>query len=257
MSAAFDGRVAMVTGAAGGIGRATASRLAAEGARVVAVDRDPERLRTTERELRALGSSPVAIVADLSTSLGCRIAMDAALEQCERLDVVVNNAAIGAFGLGIEDTTDEQWDAVLRINLSSVFWLSRQAVPALRRSGGGVIVNVSSIHAIATSPAVAPYAAAKGAVLALTRTMALDLAPYRIRAVCVVPGAVDTPMLHEHAARAGLTVEELGFPAGATDIGRVARPDEIAAVIVFAASDDASFVTGSALVADGGVLAKF
>jgi NAD(P)-dependent dehydrogenase (short-subunit alcohol dehydrogenase family) len=146
---------------------------------------------------------------------------------------------------------------VIDTNLKSVFLLSRAAVPALRAAGRGCIVNVSSLHALMTAEGVVPYAAAKGGVLSMTRALAIDLAPDRIRVVAVLPGAVDTPMLAQQVELTGRSFEELGFARDESVLGRVGRPEEVAEVIVFAASRAASFVTGSAITADGGLSAGF
>ena len=174
-----------------------------------------------------------------------------------RVKGLVNNAAVGAFNMSVESTSFEDWQRIISINLTSLYLMAKYALPLIRSAGGGAVVNISSIHAYATSTGVAPYAAAKGGVLTLTKTMALDLAPDNIRVVCIIPGATDTPMLRQHAEREGKTLAELGFPSSENAIGRIAQPEEVADVIAFALSKGASFITGSSLIPDGGILAKF
>jgi NAD(P)-dependent dehydrogenase (short-subunit alcohol dehydrogenase family) len=253
----LDGRVAIVTGAASGIGRATAHELAEQGVKLVLCDLDGDELARAADDVAAHGgvAHPVAgDVADPTT--GAQLA-SVARRQFGALHVVVNNAAVGAFDMTVETTSLEEWRRVLDVNLTSVFLVCKNAVPLLRESGGGSIVNVSSIHAFASSTGVTPYVAAKGGVLALSRSMALDFAADRIRVNAVIPGPVDTPMLHSHAEREGTTLEALGFSFESTKVGRVADPRELARAIAFLASDDASFITGAPLIVDGGVLAGF
>jgi NAD(P)-dependent dehydrogenase (short-subunit alcohol dehydrogenase family) len=251
----FAGQVALVSGAAQGIGAATAALLAARGARVALADVNEKALDACVQQLEARGLSPLALAADVSNAADCTMTAERTLERLGRLDVLINNAAVGAFDATLDTTTEEQWEHVLDVNLKSIFLLSRACVSALRQSGGGAIVNVSSVHALATAPGVLPYAAAKGGVLALTRALAIDLAPDRIRAVAVLPGAVDTPMLREQAERTGKSYEELGFPNDPTALGRIARPEEVAEIIAFAASPAATIINGSGIIADAGLLA--
>ncbi|HEU4701980.1 MAG TPA: SDR family NAD(P)-dependent oxidoreductase [Conexibacter sp.] len=248
-------RSLIVTGAAGGIGLRVAELAASRGARVLAVDRDAAAL---ERAVAGLPAERVAAhVADVTSAEACAEAVQRAEELHGGVGALVNNAGIGAFDMTLDTTTDEQWERVIAVNLTSVFLMSRAALPALRRSGGGAIVNVSSVHALATSRGLVPYAAAKGGVLAMTRALAIDLAPDRIRVVAVLPGATDTPMLRQHAEREGRSLEQLGFSRDPGSLGRVMEPREVAETILFAASDAASALTGSALTADAGLLAGF
>ena len=247
----------VVTGAAGGIGSATVRRLARDGHKVVCCDIDAAGLKTLVASVEREGGVAVAEVGDVTVPTDCERFVTRAADLGVPLKGLVNNAAVGAFHLTVETTSLEDWQRIIAVNLTSIFLMSRAAIPRIRAAGGGAIVNVSSIHAYATSTGVAPYAAAKGGVLALTRTMALDLAPDYIRVICLIPGAVDTPMLRSHAEREHKSLAELGFPAGDAEIGRIAAPEELAGAIAFLLSRDATFITGSALVADGGILAKF
>lgn len=249
-------RVAFVTGAGRGIGAATALALAKEGATVILFDRDTDAVKARARALTESGLEARASCGDVSSDGSCRAALAAVADEFGRLDVLVNNAAIGAFDASLDSVDEEQWDEVLAINLKSVFLVSRHALPLLRAAGGGCIVNVSSVHAHATAPGMLPYVAAKGGVLALTRAMALELAPDGIRVVTVLPGAVDTPMLSEHVAEMQKRGEESMFTGGSTEIGRIGSPEEVAAAIAFLASPAASFANGTALAVDGGLLAR-
>lgn len=235
----LTGKVAVVTGASRGIGAATADLLRRRGAEVIGISRS---------------GVPGGIAADLGSSEDCRAAADAIGDLADRVDILVNNAGAGAFGLPIDVATEDDWDRYLAVNARSVFLLTRGLLPQLRAAGGASVVNVASVHALATTSGVAPYAASKGAVVALTRSMAIDLAPSRIRVTCVLPGATATDMMDEHVARIGSTPEEIGFRFAETDFPRVCRPEETAEVIAFLASPAASAIAGSAVLADGGML---
>jgi NAD(P)-dependent dehydrogenase (short-subunit alcohol dehydrogenase family) len=256
LSDSGEPRVAFVTGAGRGIGAATAAALAQEGAIVVLFDRDLDAVEARARALEKSGWQARAICGDVSSGASCQAAMTEIADEFGRLDVLVNNAAVGAFNATLDSLDEQQWDEVLSINLKSVFLVSRHALPLLRAAGGGCIVNLSSVHAHATTPGSLPYAAAKGGVLSLTRAMALELGPDGIRVVAVLPGAVDTPMLSGHVEKMKETGEEAIFAVGPTEIGRIGRPEEVAAVIAFLASPAASFANGTSLVVDGGLLAQ-
>ena len=243
-------RVVLITGAAGGIGSATARVFADAGWHVVGVDR---------RRVDDLPGVAHFIHADISDPEALERIFGEVTADEGRLDALVNNAAIQICKPLIETTPDE-WDAVMASNLRSVYLAVRLAYP-LMRSHGGAIVNVSSVHAIATSANIAAYAASKGALLALTRALAIELAPDHIRVNAVLPGAVDTPMLHAGLTRGhvqGSNVQELMQALGDRSVmGRVGQPEEIGQAILFLADDDrSSFMTGQALVVDGGATAR-
>jgi len=250
-------KVAVVTGGGGGIGRATAALFVARGYNVVLVDIDRPRLDRTIDDLANMGGVVVGHQLDVTDVAACHDILGLVAGEFGRLDILVNNAGVGAFDATVETTSEEDWDRTIATNLKSVYSMSRAAIPHIRSSGGGVIVNVTSVHAFATSAGVAPYAAAKGGVLALTRSMAIDFVADRIRVVAVAPGAVDTDMLRQHVTRSGMTLDELGLSPEDTSLGRVLRPEEIGEVIVFAASDSAKALTGTCITADGGLLAGF
>jgi len=256
-SFASKGDAVIVTGAAGGIGAATVENLVNQGIFVFAVDKNSEALAKILTAIDPTSSLTQAIVADITIEKECQAISDTVKNKGIRVKGLVNNAAVGAFNMSVENTSFEDWQRIISINLTSLYLMAKYSLPVLRSASGGAVVNVSSIHAYATSTGVAPYAAAKGGVLTLTKTMALDLAPDNIRVVCIIPGATDTPMLRQHAEREGKTLAELGFPTSENAIGRIAQPEEVADVIAFALSRGASFITGSSLIPDGGILAKF
>ena len=243
-------RVVLITGVAGGIGSATAQVFTDAGWHVVGVDR---------RQVNDLPGVAHFIHADISDPEALEQIFGEVTANEGRLDALVNNAAIQICKPLVETAPDE-WDAVMASNLRSVYLAVRLAYP-LMRGHGGAIVNVSSVHAIATSANIAAYAASKGALLALTRALAIELAPDQIRVNAVLPGAVDTPMLHSGLTRGhlqGADVQELMRDLGRrTVIGRVGQPEEIGQAILFLADNDrSSFMTGQALVVDGGATAK-
>lgn len=256
-SFAAKGDAVIVTGAAGGIGSATLENLVNQGIFVFAVDKNSEELTKILASIDPKGVLTQAIASDVTSEKECQEVCEIAKKKGIRVKGLVNNAAVGAFNMSVESTSFEDWQRIISINLTSLYLMAKYALPLIRSAGGGAVVNISSIHAYATSPGVAPYAAAKGGVLTLTKTMALDLAPDNIRVICIIPGATDTPMLRQHAEREGKTLAELGFPSSENAIGRIAQPEEVADVIAFALSKGASFITGSSLIPDGGILAKF
>lgn len=246
----------MVTGAARGIGGATARRLAADGAKVIAADLKLENAEATAAAIREAGGEALAVVMDVGKRADCEAGVNQAADWGGKLDILVNNAGMGQFGGTVETLEEEEWDRVLAVNLKSIFLVSKYAVPHLRAAGNSAIINVASPHAFATSEGVAAYTASKGGVVSLTRQMAIDLTRDGIRVVAIVPGAVDTPMLQAHLDQQGIPAEELGISSDPRALGRVGKPEELAAAIAWLASDDASFVNGSPIYVDGGLLAK-
>lgn len=240
----FMDRVAIVTGAASGIGLATATRLGAEGARVVVADRDAHKAEQATHTIAAGGSPDVlASACDVSVEAEVARTVQHTVATFGRLDVVVNNAGLMTFK-PLEEQTEDDWLKVLRVDLLGAFFFTKHAFLAMK--SGGAIVNVSSIHAEETTPLVASYAAAKAAILSLTRSAALEGKPKGIRVNAVLPGAVDTPMLWQNPNV--VSGREHVDPA---DVG---KPEDIAAVIAYLASDDAAFVEGAMVRADGGRL---
>ncbi len=254
----FQAKVAIVTGGAQGIGRATALALAREGATVLIADRDGPAARTLAEGITSWGGTALAIVGDVSDEAdAARIAAEA-VSRFGGIDVLVNNAGIQSPG-SVESTPLEIWNATLAVNLTGVYLVSRFVLPELRRRGGGTIVNVASLHGLLTEPGWAAYAASKGGVIALTRSMALDYAAEGIRVNCVCPGAIDTSLLRAAAALESRqqTDAVLKQWAEAQPVGRLGTPEEVADLILFLAGPRSSFITGSVYTVDGGLGAGF
>jgi NAD(P)-dependent dehydrogenase (short-subunit alcohol dehydrogenase family) len=245
-------RVVLITGAAGGIGRATVSLFSQMGWRVIGVDRAPFG--------EIFPSEGLYIQVDISIGENLESIFARASQYTSSLHALVNNAAI-QIAKPLLETSVEEWDTVMASNLRSVFLGVKLAHPLLKVGGGGAVVNVSSVHAIATSANIASYAASKGGLLALTRAMAIEFAPDNIRVNAILPGAVDTAMLRASMGRGvagdGSLEERLDNLARRTVNGRIGRPDEIAHAIYFLADEaQSSFMTGQALVVDGGATAR-
>jgi NAD(P)-dependent dehydrogenase (short-subunit alcohol dehydrogenase family) len=250
----LDGAVALVTGAGGGIGSATARLLAEDGATIALLDRRLEAAEAVARDLSRLGSRALAIKADVSDEKDVRAAVAHLTAELGRLDVVVNNAGVAEHG-SIRDSTVGQWRRVLDVNLLGTFLVTQQAAAAM--SEGGTIVNVASVAALMAVPGTGAYSAAKGGVVAFTRVAAAELAP-AIRVNCVCPGTVLTDMPLEMLRERGGGDVTAGAALTAKKylLGRLGEPEEIAQTVLFLASPRSSFMTGSVLVVDGGVTAQ-
>lgn len=242
----FDGKTAIVTGGASGIGLATAIRLGSEGARVLIADLDGAKADEAAKQVIASGSPDAfGLSCDVANEQQVESAVDSLIDRFGHVDVIVNNAGLMVFKPIVEQNGDD-WLKILRVDLLGAFFFTRQAF--LKMKNGGAIVNVSSVHAVETTPLVASYAAAKAAMLSLTRSSALEGTPLGIRINALLPGAVDTPMLWNNPnIMSG--VEKI-------DPRDVGKPEDIAAAIAYLASDDAKFVQGAALRVDGGRLSR-
>ncbi|OHV66191.1 short-chain dehydrogenase [Mesorhizobium sp. LCM 4577] len=249
----FGGKRVLVTGAATGIGRATAEYLVNEGAQVFGAGLDGKDGKALAG--RYAESQLIFRESDLTRETDVQAAVAMASERLGGLDAVVNCAGIYPTGKRLEELSDEDWDRTIAVNLTAIFRVCRTTLPLLRAAGGGSIVNIASVHADATVPGVPAYAATKAAVVGLSRQMALDYAVDRIRVNAVLVGSVATRMTLDGLEAAG-GPEALGLSFEPNRIARIANPTEIASAIGFLISDASSFVTGSAMQVDGGLLAR-
>ena len=248
----LEGKTAIVTGAGAGIGRATALRLAEEGAKVMVAELDEAAGRKTAEEVRTAGGGARFHRTDVSDAAAVEGMVEAAVAALGPPDVLVNNAAAFVFGR-IEETSPEDWARVLGVNVLGYAHTVRAVLPHLRAAGGGAIVNVASISGFIAQPGFVPYNTSKGAVMQLTRCLAMDLAPDRIRVNAVCPGPIHTQASERHMDFLGVDREQGRRLFGEdTLMKRMGRPAEVANGILFLASDEASFVTGAHLVIDGG-----
>jgi len=254
MSVRLADRIALITGGASGIGRATALHFAREGAAVAVVDLDED---GGERAVSAIideGGRALFLRCDVSQAADCRRAVEQTVDRLGGLDILFNNAGIIRRAT-VTDTSEEAWDRVMAVNVKSVFLLSKYAVPVMARSGGGVIINTGSGWGLTGGRRAVSYCASKAAVVNMTRAMALDHGEQNIRVNCICPGDTDTAMLRDEARQLGARDEDFLAEAADRPLRRVGRPEDIAEAALYLASDASSFVTGTALVVDGGGLA--
>jgi len=245
----IDGGVALVSGASSGIGRATAKRFAEEGASVVAADIDVEGGEETVSQIEADGGAATFVEVDVTDEGDLATAVETTVDTYGGLDFAFNNAGIEGDQVGFSDQDDANWNRVLDINLSGVFYAMREEIPAMLESGGGAIVNTSSVAGILGFPNLSPYVASKHGVVGLTRSAAVEFSEEGLRVNAVLPGVIDTPMV----ARAGeADSESMEQTIAAIPASRLGRPEEIASAVVWLCSEDASYVTGQPLPVDGG-----
>jgi NAD(P)-dependent dehydrogenase (short-subunit alcohol dehydrogenase family) len=254
----FDGKVVIVTGGALGMGRDTAIEFGREGAAVVVADINRDASQVTVKDIHKAGGKAASVSADVAQAADCKMVVDEAVRAFGGVDILFNNVGIQPLESyrNVEDTTEEQWDRIIGVNLKSRFLMSKYAIPQMRKRGGGVIINNASVQGLQSMKRVPAYAASKGGDLSLTRQMALDYARENIRVVAICPGTIDTEMVRTAARAEGGDIEATVKRYGTSHpIGRIGKGKDIANMVLFLASDRASFITGSYFLVDGGYLA--
>ena len=248
-------KVAIVTGAGKGIGKGIAKVFSREGAKVVLADWDEEAGEKTSEEIRRSGGDAFFMKCDISNEEQVKAMIQATIAKYGRINVLVNNAAIGVYKT-VLDTTTEEWDHCLAVNLKGVFLCSKYAIPHIKTAGGGAIVNIASVHSYQNVGGTAPYAASKAGVVALTRVMAIDYGRDKIRVNAICPGWIDTPLIQSIFAgtpdpgKARQEVERRQI------LGRLGTPEEVGQAAAFLASEEASYITGASLMVDNGMTAQ-
>lgn len=250
----LDGRIALITGGASGIGCATAQLFAQEGAAVTILDINPDPGEQVAVKIRNSGGQAFFYSCDVTKEDACQKAVEAIFTRFGKIDILFNNAGV-IRRASVVDTTESEWDLVMDVNVKSIFLLSKYVIPHMVDGGGGVIINMASGWGLRGGKMAASYCAAKGAIVNLTRAMALDHASQNIRVNCLCPGDTDTAMLRNEADQLKTPFSEFLVESADRPLGRVAQPEEIAQAALYLASDNSSFVTGAALVVDGGALA--
>src|ERR1700675_2182137 len=250
----LSGKVALITGAASGIGRATALLFAREGAALVLADVKADAGQRVADDIAQSGGRAFFEGIDVTQAADCERLVERAIREFGRIDILFNNAGIIRRAT-VLDLSEDDWDRVMAVNVKSIYLLSREVIPHMQRAGGGTIINTASGWGLTGGAKAAVYCASKGAVVLLTKAMAIDHGPQNIRVNCICPGDTNTGMLREEAQQLG--EDSVSFLAESTKrpLGRVGAPEEIAQAALYLASDASSFVTGTALVVDGGGLA--
>ncbi len=244
-------RVALITGGTSGIGEATALLFSKEGAQVAITGRNQERGQEVVQQIKQQGADALFIRADVSLSADCRRAVDETVRTFGRLDILFNNAGVFYPQTALE-CSEQEWDEQIDVNLKGTFLMSKFALPSMIAEGQGVIINNSSGWGLVGGDHAVAYCASKGGVVLMTKAMAIDHGRQGIRVNCICPGDVETPMLPADAKMRGLSWDKYLQDCNNRPMGRIGSPDEIAKAVLFLASDDSSFMTGAALVVDGG-----
>jgi NAD(P)-dependent dehydrogenase (short-subunit alcohol dehydrogenase family) len=248
----LEGKVAVITGATDGIGRAIALTFSKEGAKVIIVGRNETKGRATLEKVKEHGEGTYFKV-DVSNSSQVTKMIEDTIKKYGRIDILVNNAAV-CFAGNVVSTSEETWNQTIDINMKGVFLCSKYTIPHMQKNGGGAIINIGSINSLMAMENEAAYDASKGGVLMLTRAIALDFAKSNIRANCILPGAIETPMLQASLNAAPDPNKAREWITARHPIGRTGKPQEIAEVALFLATEAASFITGAAIPVDGGIL---
>jgi len=248
-------KVAIITGAASGIGQATAELFGEEGAKVIVADIDSKGGEASSKTIRDKGGVARFVPSDISKDTDCRKISEEAIDAFGRIDILVNNAA--TFVLKGFAATVEEWQHSLGVNVIGTALVTKYCVEQMKKNGGGAIVNLGSISGFVAQPDFFAYSSTKAAIGQLTRNMAMDLGVHHIRVNCICPGTILTPASFRHIEKVGLTLEQFNAEEGAkTFLGRAGRPREVACAILFLASDEASYITGTSLMVDGGYTAQ-
>lgn len=253
-SLSLEGKVAMVTGGASGIGRGIALRLAEMGCAVVVLDKNKEGAAATASSISQGGGRALALACDVTSRDDCRRVAEQTISKFRQVDILCNNAGI-VVRKDVVALEEDEWDAVLDVTLKGVYLLSHEVLPHMIQRGRGVIINTGSGWSLKGGPKAAAYCAAKAGVLNLTRAMAIDYGKKNVRVNCVCPGDVDTPMLAGECQELGAAREEFMKESENRPLGRVGTPEDVADAVLFLASDMARWITGACLVVDGGGLA--
>lgn len=251
----LDGKIALITGAGSGIGRAIALLFAAEGARVAVADRDTDAVAQTARMVEAAGGAALPIACDVSQGPEVEAMVRACVDQYDRIDILCNNAGVGSTQ-NVLDTPEDVWDLCMAVNVKGVFWGAKYAIPHMIAQGGGVIVNTASVAGLVGLPNRLAYCASKGAVITLTKALAVDHVAQGIRVNCVCPGTVDSPWVSRLPEVVANPEEGRRALAARQPMGRLGTPEEVAHAVLYLASDEARYCTGTALVIDGGLVAR-
>ena len=248
------GKRALITGGAAGIGQATALLFAHEGAAVAIADVDEANGESVAQTIQDAGGQAIFVLCNVGQAADCRRAVRLTLDELGGLDILFNNAGIIRRATVLE-ISEEEWDRVMAVNVKSIFLMSKYAIPVMEKAGGGVIINTGSGWGLVGGADAVSYCASKGAVVNMTRAMAIDHGGDNIRVNCICPGDTDTGMLRNEARQLGVPDTEFLAEAAARPLQRIGRPEDIAQAALYLASDAASFVTGTVLVVDGGGLA--